>query len=132
MALNDLPRTPVESRERTTSALGQALRARFAQVEQLLVDPDPTESQIASAITAAQRCAVALVATLDTHLHPAQARLVEGLRAAGSSPIVISLASPFDLRQFPEIDTYLCAYSWRAVLPSRGRLPVAIPGAITD
>jgi beta-N-acetylhexosaminidase len=142
VALNDLPRTPVESRERATGALADAFRSRLANVDQVPVDPDPTQAQIAGAVAAAERCPVAVVATLNAHLNSGQARLVAALHEADRSPIVISLASPFDLRHFPEIDTYLCAYSWRRCsieaavrvicveIEPRGRLPVAMPGIV--
>jgi beta-N-acetylhexosaminidase len=144
VALNDLPRTPVETRERATGALADAVRRRVANVDQVLVDPDPTDEQIAGTLAAAARCTAVVVATLNVHLHAGQARLVAALHAAGRSPIVTSLASPFDLRHFPEIDSYLCAYSWRRCsieaavaaiwdeIEPRGRLPVAIPGAALE
>jgi beta-N-acetylhexosaminidase len=144
VALNDLPRTPVESRERATGDLVEWAVERFPQVEQVLVDPDPTEAQVAHAVEAAERSAVVVVTTLNVHLNPGQAYLVAALSGAGRSPVVISLASPFDLRHFPDIDTCLCAYSWRRCsieaaagvicgeIEPRGRLPVEMPMTAQD
>lgn len=62
--------------------------------------------------------------------------------AAGSSTpvVVISFGSPYFLRQFPDVDCYLCAYRWddpaqkaaaKALfgeIDITGRLPVSLPG----
>jgi beta-N-acetylhexosaminidase len=60
--------------------------------------------------------------------------------AAGSIPVVvISFGSPYFIRNFPEIDSYLCAYRWSSEaqitavkalfgeIDLMGRLPVTIP-----
>lgn len=62
--------------------------------------------------------------------------------AAGSSTpvVVISFGSPYFLRQFPDVDCYLCAYRWDDLaqeaaakalfgeIDITGRLPVSLPG----
>jgi beta-glucosidase-like glycosyl hydrolase/CubicO group peptidase (beta-lactamase class C family) len=73
-------------------------------------------------------------------MSPTLAGLVEDI-AAGSVPVVVvSLGSPYLLRQFPDVDAYVCTYgaaesSQRAAIgavlgefPLRGRLPVTLPG----
>ena len=62
----------------------------------------------------------------------------------GKQPVVVSLRTPYDLRAFPQIETYLCAYSYRPVsteaaarvlfgeIEARGVLPCTIPGASTE
>lgn len=60
--------------------------------------------------------------------------------AEGSAPVVvISFGSPYFIRHFPQVDSYLCVYRWsreaqktaaRAIfgdIDIRGRLPVSIP-----
>jgi beta-N-acetylhexosaminidase len=54
--------------------------------------------------------------------------------------VVVSFASPYMLTDFPEVDAYLCAYTWQAMAqsaaglallgdnPPQGKLPVSIPG----
>lgn len=63
------------------------------------------------------------------------------LRRAGQIPsAMVSLASPYFLEYVPQIDAYVCAYSYQPVaqdavadgllgsLPMHGRLPVSLPG----
>lgn len=71
---------------------------------------------------------------------PSHARLIARLAAAGPPVIVVSFGSPYLLRQFPDVPTYVCAYgaaesSQRAATAAlfgefavTGRLPVTIPG----
>lgn len=75
-----------------------------------------------------------------TQMVPSQAALVRRLAEAGTSVLVVSYGSPYLLSQFPTVPVYLCALGWsdssqRAVVaallgegPSRGKLPVTIPG----
>ena len=61
--------------------------------------------------------------------------------AANSTPVVvISFGSPYFLRHFPDVDSYLCAYRWDSEaqkaaakalfgeIDIKGRLPVSLPG----
>lgn len=69
-----------------------------------------------------------------------QAALLKQLAASGKPVIAISFGNPYLIRAFPEVGTYLCAYSTadaseraavRAIfgeVPVSGRLPVTIPG----
>lgn len=70
-----------------------------------------------------------------------QAEIVSALHeAAGERLIVIGLRDPYELAHFPEIDSYLCAFSFRpcaaqaaadALLgkcEAKGRSPVSVPG----
>ena len=68
------------------------------------------------------------------------ARLLRRLADAGTPVVVVSYGSPYLLRQFPAVPVYVAAYgsaesSQRAAIevllgeyPSRGRLPVTLPG----
>ncbi len=70
----------------------------------------------------------------------AQVALLKKLAASGKPLVVVSFGSPYLIRAFPEVATYLCAYSWadvseraavRAVFGETaitGRLPISIPG----
>lgn len=69
-----------------------------------------------------------------------QARLVRTIAASGAAKlIVVAVREPYDLRAFPDVPAYICAYGYReascqaaaAVIFGRakptGRLPVTIP-----
>jgi beta-N-acetylhexosaminidase len=82
--------------------------------------------------------AMVIVPTDTVHRRVWQASLVKALHARGCSPVVVALRSPLDILAFPEIETYLCAYSPRPVsveaaarvlfgeIPARGVLPLAL------
>ncbi len=83
--------------------------------------------------------ASAVIIPTDTvHRRMWQGALVKEAQARGFAPIVVALRSPHDLLIFPEIETYLCAYSPRPVsmeatarvlfgeIPARGVLPLAL------
>jgi beta-N-acetylhexosaminidase len=65
---------------------------------------------------------------------------VRTLLGNGKAPIVVALRTPYDLRAFPDVGTYLCAYSIRDVateavarvlfgeIKAQGVLPCTIPG----
>ena len=70
-----------------------------------------------------------------------QAEIVNALHAAaGERLIVVGLRDPYELAHFPEIGSYLCAFSFRPcaaqaaadALPgkceAKGRSPVSVPG----
>jgi beta-N-acetylhexosaminidase len=136
--LNDLPRTPAESRERATAVFGDAIRERHAKLRSVLVSPDPNDEEIAAAVEAAQGCALVIAGTINLHLNPGQKKMIEALAATNLPLVWISFASPYDLNHFPQAETYLCAYSWRPAsveatvrvlfgeIEASGKLPVEL------
>jgi beta-N-acetylhexosaminidase len=66
--------------------------------------------------------------------------LVRSAAASDTPVIVISFGSPYFLKHFPEVNSYLCAYRWSAQaqkaaakalfgeIAVKGRLPVSLPG----
>ena len=70
-----------------------------------------------------------------------QARIVRSLQeAAGERLIVVALRDPYELASFPDLDTYLCSFSFRPCAAQAaaqvllgefepgGRSPVSVPG----
>lgn len=68
-----------------------------------------------------------------------QADLVKKLHALGKKLIVVAVKEPYDLRNFPEVGTYICTYGYRdaaleaasaaifGAIKPKGVLPVTIP-----
>ncbi len=74
-----------------------------------------------------------------------QAQIVRALRqAAGDRLIVVALRDPYELADFPDIGTYLCAFSFRPCaaqaaaevllgeVEASGRSPVSVPGTALE
>ena len=84
-----------------------------------------------------------IIGTVCADQDPAQGALVRELIRQGKQPIVVALRTPYDLRAFTEVETYLCAYSYHPVsveavarvlfgeIEARGILPCTIPGSAT-
>ncbi len=109
-------------------------------VQSLIYGLDPRNAEIEAAVAVAAGCDRILVATQNAGAFSGQARLVKGLAASGKPVLVVALRNPYDLVAFPEVKTYLAAYSYQPCalqaasevitgrLQPTGRLPVAIPG----
>jgi beta-N-acetylhexosaminidase len=81
-----------------------------------------------------------IVGTIAAETDAGQTGLIRALCERGQQPIVVSLRTPYDCVAFPMVQTYLCAYSIRAVsieavarvlfgeIEAQGILPVALPG----
>ncbi len=73
-------------------------------------------------------------------LDPRHIQLIQESAESSTPVVVISFGSPYYLRSFPEVDSYICAYRWetqvqRAAAKAlfgeidvKGRLPVSLPG----
>lgn len=131
--------TPAETSSYDIPALGDELTHVFTNTTSLLLEHEPSANEIAAAVDKARDCDVVVVGTITANSE--QLDLVRGL--ASVAPVVVAaLRTPFDLLQFPEVDTYVCTYSvlrpslaalaWAlAGTPAPGRLPIAI-GSLHD
>lgn len=118
--------------------------AAHPEVPVRVLTPESTEAEIADALEQARQYDVVLVpifmavrAWKNRILLPESlARVPNELREAGAKVAALSFTSPYVMRQFPDVEAYLCAYSphrlsQRAVVQAlwgeirmRGRLPV--------
>jgi len=128
--------TPAETSSYDEPGLATALAGRFAEVRDIVVSPDPTSQEIAAACELAGDADVVVAGTITAT--PAQGALVQAL-APIAPTVAVALRTPFDVTQYPAIETYLCTYSVLGpsldalvdVLcgrPAPGHLPVAIEG----
>lgn len=129
----------------TVPTLAEAIRERHSNVEVLYLDGIGRDEAIRLALERASSSAVAVVPTcprepwrqpIDLEL---QSALVRQLSSAGHRLIVIAVREPYDIRNFPEVKTYICTYGYRAGMldaaaglmfgefEPRGVLPVSIP-----
>ncbi len=126
--------TPADTSASLTITLADAIRRHHARTQSYQFAGDGAVS-LAEAVQAAD---VVIVGTISAQPDDAQAALVKRLIANGKRPIVIALRTPYDLAAFPEVETYLCTYSIRAVsmeatarvlfgeIEPRGRLPCTV------
>jgi CubicO group peptidase (beta-lactamase class C family) len=124
------------------------LRARGVVADNLSLGPDLTEDGALAVVERARgyshviaSCFARVTGSKGTaEMSRRQARLLRDIAAAGRPVIAISFASPYLLRQFPNVGVYLAAYgpaesSQRAAVGAlfgeyavAGKLPVTLPG----
>lgn len=136
--------TPADTSLGEKIPLADAVRARHPRTTALEIDYQAATRDIKAVIAAASNADIVIIGTICADQDPAQAALVRELYRLGKQPIVVSLRTPYDLRAFPEIETYLCAYSYRPVsteavtrvlfgeIEARGMLPCTIPGGLSE
>lgn len=132
--------TPADTSSRVHVRLAEAVQARHTRTTAHEIPYGATPAAISETLQAAENADVIIIGTIDSDHDPGQAMLVQEFHRRGPSPIVVALRTPYDLRAFPQIETYLCAYSIHAVtteavarvlfgeIEARGTLPCAIPG----
>lgn len=136
--------TPADTSLGEKILLAEAVRARHRHTIGLEIDYQAPASQISETLNAVGETDLVIVGTNFADQDASQAALVNELYRRGKQPIVVSLRTPYDLRAFPQIETYLCAYSDRPVtteaiarvlfgeIEARGVLPCTIPGSSTE
>lgn len=119
-------------------AVVDAIESAACPASRLPVEGDTTALLEYAAVVDPEETVV--VATLDAVGDEAQVRVVRAFSERVDNLIVVSLASPYDLRRFPEVDCYLASYDHtpaslsavgavlRGELEVQGTLPVTIPG----
>ncbi len=132
--------TMVEDTGSHGSPLAKAVRMFVPGASDITVSQSPSDREIEDAVAGAAGRDLVIVGTHNGHLYPAQVALVRRVAQAGSPVVVVGMRNPYDVRDFPEIGTYIAAYSFREcsmqaaaevifgfTVPS-GQLPVTIPG----
>ncbi|HYK88195.1 MAG TPA: glycoside hydrolase family 3 N-terminal domain-containing protein, partial [Acidobacteriota bacterium] len=135
--------------EPSPGAVFQAeLRRRFLTARTASADPRMPDELASNIVKAAAESDVIVLSTLvrvisgkgNVALPDNQKRLVENLLAAGRPVIWLSFGNPYVLGLFPQIQTYLCTFSYSDVsqvaaakalagdIPISGKMPVSIPG----
>ncbi len=130
--------TPADTSSMVRPGLASAIRTRHRATTELLVDQEPTPSEIGAVLGAAADHDLIVAGTIDAG--PGQAELVRSLVATGRPVVSVALRTPYDLARYPSAGTYVCTYgihpaSMEALAaalfgeaPMTGRLPTAVPG----
>lgn len=132
--------TPADTSSLTTIRLADAIRRRHAQTRALELPRSARDTDISAMLEQARKADCIIVGTISADQQADQAALVRALHGAGRAPVIVALRTPYDLIAFPDVATYLCAYSIRDVtteavarvlfgeIAARGVLPCPIPG----
>ena len=129
--------TPADTSSAVEPGLAVAIRAHHDATTELVTAFEPSEEEIAVAVSQAAEHDYVVVGTIDAT--PAQTLLVESVLATGVPTVTVAMRTPYDLGAYPEAPTHVCTYG---ILPPSldalaaalfggsmpGRLPVAIPG----
>ncbi|MCP4424420.1 MAG: glycoside hydrolase family 3 protein, partial [Chloroflexi bacterium] len=130
--------TPADTSNTVTPALATAVRAHHPHVDEFIVNQPTTGQEIAALRDKAAQYDLLILGTISASMQPEQAALVNELLALDIPTVTVALRTPYDLRAYPQAQTYLCTYSilepsmhalaaalWGQI-PLSGRLPVTI------
>ncbi len=133
--------TPADTSTGEQILLAQAVQARHERTSAYEIDYQGTSAVVSDLLNAVANADIVVVGTVCADQDAVQAELVNELIRRGKQPVVVSLRTPYDLRVFPNVETYLCAYSYRPAsveavarvlfgeIEARGVLPCTIPGS---
>jgi beta-N-acetylhexosaminidase len=134
---------PAESAARTPTALGKALSAGPARIQEQVRSIDPAGHEYKQLLMAAGAAAAVVCVTYRASAHPLQARAVADLILIGKPVIVVAAREPYDADVLPPEATVLAAFgddestmlAVADVLLGRARaggtLPVTLAGAVS-
>jgi beta-N-acetylhexosaminidase len=129
--------TPADTSSTVVPALAAALRRYHADVDEVVVEPEPDPAAIAAVRDRAAAADLVVVGTIDAHRLRSQLDLVAALAATRTPTIAVAMRGPWDVASFPAGVTALATYS---ILPgsldalatvlageaaATGRLPIA-------
>jgi beta-N-acetylhexosaminidase len=130
--------TPADTSSTVPPVLGAALRRYHADVNEVVVEPEPDAASIAAIRDLAAAADHVVIGTIDAHRLTSQLALVEAVAATGTPTIAVAMRGPWDVASYPAGVTALATYS---ILPEsvvvlaavisgmaaiRGRLPVRV------
>jgi beta-glucosidase-like glycosyl hydrolase len=131
-----------------TGPLAAELKARVPSVKTVRLDPRSTSEETKAAVDAARDADVVLV-SLFVRTRSGQGKIsvpeagrnaLTQILAFGKPVVTVSFGSPYLLRDFPDLPTYLCAWGGQDVAQTAavqalfgeaaigGKLPITIPG----
>ena len=131
-----------------TGPLAAELKARVPSVKTVRLDPRSTPEETKAAVDAARDADVVLV-SLFVRTRSGQGKIsvpeagrnaLAQVLALGKPIVTVSFGSPYLLRDFPDLPTYLCAWGGQDVAQTAavqalfgeaaigGKLPITIPG----
>jgi beta-N-acetylhexosaminidase len=130
--------TPADTSSTVAPGLAAALRRYHADVDEVVVEPEPDEATIAAVRDRARAAGLAVIGTIDGHRLRSQIALVEAVAGTGTPTIAAALRGPWDVDAYPAGVTALATYSilpgsleaLAAVLAGEGTAPGRSPVAL--
>lgn len=131
--------TPADTSSTVAPALGAALRRYHADVDEVVVEPEPDAGSIGAVRDRAEAADLVVVGTIDALRLPSQLDMVQAVVGTGTPTITVAMRGPWDVAAVPWGPTALATYSilpeslaaFAAVLgggaAAVGRLPVRVP-----
>lgn len=122
----------------TTKIIRKDIAARGLKTTVLDTGSDPDSAMISSAVAAAQKNRLVVVATFNAWSATGQVKLVKALLGTGKPVIVLAVGTPYDVAYFPRVSTFIASYDFQPVslhplvkvifgsLRPTGKLPVTI------
>ena len=132
--------TPANTSSEAQIRLAEAIRQRHPRIQAFELPHRYDDSTLNAALRLARQANIVIVGTINADQDTQQAALVQALHVQGYAPIVVALRTPYDLRAFSQVETYLCAYGIRDVtteavarvlfgeIEATGMLPCPTPG----
>ena len=132
--------TPADTSSTVAPGLATALRRRYRDVEEIVVEQAPDVASIATVRDRAARASAVVVGTIDGHRQPAQLDLVEAIVATGTPVVAVAMRGPWDVAAYPPSVTSLATYAilpasleaLAAVLDGEAEAPGRLPVAMAD
>ncbi|WP_372008210.1 beta-N-acetylhexosaminidase [Paenibacillus chitinolyticus] len=118
--------------------LGAFLAETVHEVTEERIHTNPSEEEVERVLKASQGYDQVIVVTYNASFSPNQVRIVKELAARDSKLVVVAGRNPFDLKEFPEVKTFLASYENRphainavagvltGQFPAGGKLPVTV------
>lgn len=105
-------RSQVEDQASSARFLVQSMQHYHPHINALIVPAQPTANDVATVEQAASMADVVILVTVNAYQdHNAQqAAIVQNVLTAGKRVIGIAASSPYDVRAFPQIGTWLLTY----------------------
>jgi beta-N-acetylhexosaminidase len=103
--------TPADTSSYVKPVLADALRRYHPHVDEFSFGMSPAAEQIGALSERLAKYDVVVLGTINATAYPGQADLVRKLVSQGRRLITVALRMPYDLAVYPEVPTYVCAYS---------------------
>lgn len=83
--------------------------------EALVTAQDPTDEEIADAVSRAKGCSAVVAASVNGTMRPGQLKLIRALCALDLPTVLVALRNPYDVSEYPADVCALCAYEYDAL-----------------
>lgn len=113
-------------------------RQRYPQAKGFEFDTEPSPDQIQQACALGKEADFILIGSYNSHLKSKQKQLIRALTTLRKPMVLMALRNPYDIGEFPEIDTCLALYDYHRVsliagiqvltgdIQAVGKLPVTL------